>query len=92
MALREHAGVATSLVTPHPGAGATATLAPEPSPDGLTTAGANQRLVQAGPNSLPDTTLHPLLQALKSSGHRSHGCSRPPWCSSWCSATSPKRR
>jgi H+-transporting ATPase len=61
MAPPEHAGVATSLVTPHPGAGATATL----SPDGLTTAEANQRLVQVGPNSLPDTTLHPLLQALK---------------------------
>jgi H+-transporting ATPase len=33
--------------------------------DGLTAAEADQRLTEVGPNSLPDTTLHPLMQAAK---------------------------
>ena len=33
--------------------------------DGLTTVEADRRLSEVGPNSLPDTTLHPLMQALK---------------------------
>jgi H+-transporting ATPase len=32
---------------------------------GLTTAEAIQRLAQVGPNALPDTTTHPLVQAAK---------------------------
>jgi len=32
---------------------------------GLTTAEANQTLAQVGPNALPDTTVHPLVQAAK---------------------------
>jgi H+-transporting ATPase len=34
-------------------------------PKGLTTAEANQRLAEIGSNALPDTTMHPLVQAAK---------------------------
>ena len=34
-------------------------------PEGLSTAEAARRLVATGPNALPDTTLHPLVQAAK---------------------------
>jgi hypothetical protein len=61
----KHSGDAKPPRPQQASAGTTATLAPVPPPDGLTTAEANQRLAQVGPNSLPDTTLHPLLQALK---------------------------
>ena len=44
---------------------AAAALPPAATPGGLTTAEANQRLAKFGPNALPDTTLHPLVQAAK---------------------------
>jgi hypothetical protein len=40
--------------------------APPPVPlESLTTAEANHRLVQVGPNALPDTTMHPVVEAAK---------------------------
>ena len=61
----EHPAGDTSRAKQHNAAGATATLAPETALDGLTASEAKQLLARVGPNSLPDTTLHPLLQAAK---------------------------
>ena len=43
----------------------TTTLAPEAAHAGLTAAEAARRLADVGPNSLPDTTVHPGVEALK---------------------------
>ncbi|MCV7229573.1 HAD-IC family P-type ATPase [Mycolicibacterium komossense] len=46
----------------------TATAAPSPADTelpGLTTAEAHRRLTEVGPNSLPDTTVHPVTRALR---------------------------
>jgi H+-transporting ATPase len=64
MAPPEHSGDAKPP-RPQQASAGTTTLAPEPPQDGLTTAEASRRLVEVGPNSLPDTTLHPMFQALK---------------------------
>jgi len=65
MAPPEHSDDAKPGGAQRPSAGAKPTLASAATPDGLTTAEANQRLAQVGPNSLADTTVHPLVQALK---------------------------
>ena len=61
----ERLGDGTSRATQHRAAGATAALPPATPLDGLTAAEANRLLARVGPNSLPDTTLHPLAQAAK---------------------------
>jgi len=81
MAPPEHSDDAKPGGAQRPSAGAKPTLASAATPDGLTTAEANQRLAQVGPNSLADTTVHPLVQALKKFWAPVHGCSRRPWCS-----------
>ena len=66
--------MATVAVGPleHPGEGGVVTVAAgavggdtKAQSAGLTTTDATRRLTETGPNSLPDTTLHPLIQAAK---------------------------
>jgi H+-transporting ATPase len=62
---QERSGDDTPRATQDRAAGATATLPPQTSLEGLTATKASELLARVGPNALPDTTLHPLAQATK---------------------------
>jgi len=56
------------------------------SPNGLTSDEARHRLEKAGPNSMPDTAVHPLRRALAKCWSPFPGCSKRRSFSNWCFA------